>query len=127
MRPRAADAPGPPAGSLGELRAHGVNLMLGRSVMGFETDENEIRVLLKDEAPFAADIVVLAIGVQPETSLAKAAGLELGVKGSILVNDRMETSVKDIYAVGDAATHGAQGSGSGLGSRVEGALDGPGL
>ena len=86
----------------GELRAHGVHLMLGRSVMGFETDENEIRVLLKDEAPFAADIVVLAIGVQPETSLAKAAGLELGVKGSILVNDRMETSVKDIYAVGDA-------------------------
>ena len=45
---------------------------------------------------------VLAIGVQPETSLAKAAGLELGLKGSILVNDRMETSVKDIYAVGDA-------------------------
>ena len=73
----------------GELRAHGVNLMLGRSVMGFETDENEIRVLLKDEAPFAADIVVLAIGVQPETSLAKAAGLELGLKDSILVNDRM--------------------------------------
>ena len=86
----------------GELRAHGVHLMLGRSVTGFETDENEIRVLLKDEAPFAADIVVLAIGVQPETSLAKAAGLELGLKGSILVNDRMETSAKDIYAVGDA-------------------------
>ena len=86
----------------GELRAHGVHLMLGRSVTGFETDENEIRVLLKDEEPFAADIVVLAIGVQPETSLAKAAGLELGLKGSILVNDRMETSVKDIYAVGDA-------------------------
>ena len=86
----------------GELRAHGVELMLGRSVTGFETDENEIRVLLKDEAPFAADIVVLAIGVQPETSLAKAAGLELGLKGSILVNDRMETSAKDIYAVGDA-------------------------
>ena len=85
-----------------ELRANGVNLMLGRSVTGFETDENEIRVLLKDEAPFGADLVVLAIGVQPESALARATGLELGLKGSILVNDRMETSEKDIYAVGDA-------------------------
>ncbi len=85
-----------------ELRKNGVQLMLGRSVAGFETDENEIRVLLKDEDPFPADIVVLAIGVQPETTLAKNAGLELGVKGSIVVNDRMETSVPDVYAVGDA-------------------------
>ncbi len=86
----------------GELRANGVQLLLGRSVVGFETDEKEIRVLLKDEPCFAADLVVLAIGVQPESALARDAGLELGVKGSILVNDRMETSVKDIYAVGDA-------------------------
>ncbi len=47
-------------------------------------------------------MVVLAIGVTPDTGLAKAAGLELGIKGSILVNDRMETSAPDIYAVGDA-------------------------
>ena len=47
-------------------------------------------------------MVVLAIGVTPDTGLARAAGLELGVKGSIVVNDRMETSVPDIYAVGDA-------------------------
>ena len=47
-------------------------------------------------------MVVLAIGVSPDTGLAKDAGLELGIKGSILVNDRMETSVPDIYAVGDA-------------------------
>ena len=47
-------------------------------------------------------MVVLAIGVTPDSHLAKEAGLELGVRGSILVNDRMETSAPDIYAVGDA-------------------------
>ena len=46
--------------------------------------------------------VVLAIGITPDTALAKEAGLELGIKGSIVVNDRMETSVPDIYAAGDA-------------------------
>ena len=58
--------------------------------------------LLKDEAPLHADMVVLAIGVTPDTALAKEAGLELGMKGSIIVNDRMETSIQDIYAAGDA-------------------------
>lgn len=47
-------------------------------------------------------MVVLAIGVTPDTKLAKEAGLELGIKGSILVNEHMQTSVPDIYAVGDA-------------------------
>ena len=47
-------------------------------------------------------MVVIAIGITPEFALAKEAGLSLGMKGSILVNDRMETSVPDIYAVGDA-------------------------
>lgn len=58
--------------------------------------------MLKDEQPLHADIVILAIGVTPDTQLAKDAGLKLGIKGSIAVNDRMETSVPDIYAVGDA-------------------------
>ena len=47
-------------------------------------------------------MVLMAIGVNPETTLAKKAGLELGIKGAIVVNDKMETSVPDIYAVGDA-------------------------
>ena len=59
-------------------------------------------VLLKDGATLHADMVVLAIGVSPDTELARGAGLELGVRNSIVVNDRMETSVPDIYAVGDA-------------------------
>ena len=85
-----------------EMRKHGVRLALGRTVEGFEENGGGVDVLLKDEAPHHADMVVLAIGVTPDTALAKAAGLELGIKGSIVVNDRMETSVPDIYAVGDA-------------------------
>ena len=85
-----------------EMRKHGVKLALGHTVEGFEERNGGVDVLLKDEQPLHADLVVLAIGVTPDTGLAKEAGLELGIKGSILVNDRMETTVPDIYAVGDA-------------------------
>ena len=85
-----------------EMRKHGVKLALGHTVEGFEETEDGVRVLLKDEVPLQADMVILAIGVTPDTRLAKEAGLELGIKGSILVNDKMETSAPDIYAVGDA-------------------------
>ena len=86
-----------------KLRKKGVRLLLGCSVEGFEAGgQGGARVLLKGEAPLEADMVILAIGVTPDTRLAQEAGLTLGLKGSIVVNDRMETSVPDIYAVGDA-------------------------
>ena len=85
-----------------EMRAHGVHLALGRSVEGFEERDGGIDVLVAGEEPLRADMVVLAIGVTPDTALAEATGLETGIKGSIVVNDRMETGVEDIYAVGDA-------------------------
>ncbi len=85
-----------------EMRKHGVKLALGYTVEGFEEKNNGVDVLLQDTVPLHADMVVLAIGVTPESELAKNAGLSLGMKGSILVNERMETSVPDIYAVGDA-------------------------
>ena len=85
-----------------EVRKHGVKLALGYSVEGFEEKDGGIDVLLKDHPSLHADMVVLAIGVQPEGELAESACLALGLKGSILVNERMETSVPDIYAVGDA-------------------------
>ena len=85
-----------------ELRRHGVGLCLGRTVEGFAEKDGGVDVLLRDEAPLHADMVVLAIGVTPDTELARSAGLELGIKDSILVNDRMETSVPGIYAAGDA-------------------------
>lgn len=85
-----------------EMRKHGVRLALGHTVEGFEEKGGGVDVLLKDEKPLHTDMVILAIGVTPDTWLAKEAGLELGIKGSIVVNDRMETSAADIYAVGDA-------------------------
>ncbi len=86
----------------GEVRRHGIRLALGHTVEGFQEKDGGVDVLLKDAAPLHADLVILAIGVTPDTALASKAGLELGLKGSIVVNDRMETSVPDIYAVGDA-------------------------
>ena len=85
-----------------EMRKHGIQLALGYTVEGFEEQGDGVNVLVKDNAPLHADLVILAIGVTPESILAKEAGLALGIKESILVNDRMETSVPDIYAVGDA-------------------------
>ena len=67
-----------------EARKHGVKLALGYTVEGFEEKDGGVDVLLKDSAPLHADMVVLAIGITPDTALAKEAGLELGIKGSIV-------------------------------------------
>ena len=85
-----------------ELRTHGVRLALGHTVEGFAEAEGGVQVLLQDEAPLQADMVILAIGVTPDSHLAAEAGLDLGIKGTIAVNDHMQTSDPDIYAVGDA-------------------------
>ncbi len=85
-----------------EIRKNGIHLMLDTMVEGFADNDCGINVKLKNAQALHTDMVVMAIGVAPETTLAKNAGLELGIKGSIVVNDRMETSVPDIYAVGDA-------------------------
>ena len=85
-----------------ELRRHGVNLVFGHTVEKISDNESGVTVTLDNGCTLHADMAVAAIGVAPDTALAKDAGIELGVKGSIVVNDRMETSVPDIYAVGDA-------------------------
>lgn len=85
-----------------QMRKNGVKLKLGASVEGFKKTEKGIEVFLKDREAVHADMVILAIGVTPDTKLAEAAGIELGLKGSIVVNEHMETSVPDIYAGGDA-------------------------
>ena len=84
-----------------ELRRQGIKLVFGNKVEKI-TAENNATVVLDSGCTFQADMVVVAIGVVPDTSLAKGAGLELGIKDSIVVNDKMETSIQDIYAVGDA-------------------------
>lgn len=85
-----------------KFRSKDVVLKLGADVTGFEPKEDGVHVQLKDGQSIPADLVLLAIGVSPESTLAKEAGLELGIKGAIVVNDRMETSAADVYAVGDA-------------------------
>lgn len=85
------------------LRQKGIKLQFGSYVSGFARDDDgTLLTLLDGQAPLKADMVLLAIGVTPDTALASAAGLRLGMRGSIKVNERMETSAPDIYAVGDA-------------------------
>nr|WP_297171562.1 FAD-dependent oxidoreductase [uncultured Agathobaculum sp.] len=85
-----------------EVRRHGIKLALGSMVEGFKAQGGGVDVMLAGGRQLHADMVVLAIGVAPDTALAQQAGLAMGLKGSIVVNDRMETSAPDIYAVGDA-------------------------
>lgn len=85
-----------------KLREKGIRLELGRGVSGFKERDGQIFTLIDGQDPLPADLVLLAIGVTPDSGLAKQAGLALGIKGSIVVNDHMETSAPDIYAVGDA-------------------------
>ena len=85
-----------------EVREHGIDLRLRADVTGFEEADGHVVTHVADENSIVADMVLLAIGVAPESHLAKEAGIELGIKGSIVVNDRMETSAPDVYAVGDA-------------------------
>lgn len=85
-----------------EVRKNGVTLMLSHFVEGFKDTDYGIDVKLKNAPIIHTDMVVMAIGVAPETAIAKTAGIDTGIKDSIVVNDKMETSLPDIYAVGDA-------------------------
>jgi NADPH-dependent 2,4-dienoyl-CoA reductase/sulfur reductase-like enzyme/rhodanese-related sulfurtransferase len=84
-----------------ELRRHHIDLVLGDSVAAFETGP-ALTCRLASGRTVAADLVVLSIGVHPDTALARAAGLTLGKRGHICVNGFMQTSDPDIYAAGDA-------------------------
>jgi NADPH-dependent 2,4-dienoyl-CoA reductase/sulfur reductase-like enzyme len=90
-----------------KMRSHQVNLVLGDSVAKFSPNpdlgaDGGIVVTTKSGTTHQADIVILGIGVRPETALAKAAGLEIGDRGGIRVNEQMQTSDPKIWAVGDA-------------------------
>jgi NADPH-dependent 2,4-dienoyl-CoA reductase/sulfur reductase-like enzyme/rhodanese-related sulfurtransferase len=85
------------------MERRGVKIELGDGVAGFrQSGEGKIVVLTESGEAYQADIVILAIGVRPETALAKLAGLELGQRGGIRVDEQMGTSNPDIFAVGDA-------------------------
>ena len=82
---------------------HGVRLELNDGVAGFQQSaDGSLEVLTSSGKRHPADIVILAIGVRPETALAKMAGIEIGQRGGIRVDEQMRTSDPDIFAVGDA-------------------------
>ncbi len=83
------------------LMDKGIGLYLGKGVDHFEPLNGRIRVFFGDGENIDTDLVVLSIGVRPNVALAQQAGIALGERG-IRVNNYLETSVKDIYAVGDA-------------------------
>lgn len=84
------------------MNEKGIKLMLNTAVTGFVECDDKIITQTSDGCEIESEVVILSMGVVPETDLAREAGLELGIKGSIVVNEQMETSKKDIYAVGDA-------------------------
>jgi NADPH-dependent 2,4-dienoyl-CoA reductase/sulfur reductase-like enzyme/rhodanese-related sulfurtransferase len=85
------------------LRHHGVRLVLDDGVAGFtRAAGGAIEVQTKSGSIYLADLVILALGVRPDTALAKTAGLEIGERGGIRVDDQMRTNDPDIFAVGDA-------------------------
>lgn len=84
------------------LMEKGVNLYLEQAVASFEKIGKEIKVIFKNGQSILADIVILSIGVRPETTLARAAELTIGEAGGIAVNDYLQTSDESIYAIGDA-------------------------
>ncbi len=84
------------------LMDKGVNLYLEQAVASFERAGKELKVIFQNGQSVQADIIILSIGVRPETTLARAAGLTIGETGGIAVNDFLQTSDEAIYAIGDA-------------------------
>ncbi|MBF0408242.1 MAG: FAD-dependent oxidoreductase [Candidatus Riflebacteria bacterium] len=85
------------------IRFNGVDLKLGSQVSGISRTEKKLTVQFADGKSMETDMVVLSIGVRPETKLAKDSGLQIGERGGILVDENLRTGDPDIYAIGDAA------------------------
>jgi len=85
------------------LRDSGVTLHLEEELRSFRTADGKVTGIVTDKRTLPADMVILGLGVRPNTALAKAAGIPLGEKGAIRVNPRMETGIAGIWAAGDCA------------------------
>lgn len=102
LLPRQMDNEG--AGVLkGQLEKMGFSFYLGAKIKEITGSDNAAGVLLEDGTEIEGDLVIISAGVRPRTELAK--GLGLTVNKGVLVNDRMETEIKDIYAAGDLIEH----------------------
>ncbi len=85
-----------------ELEQNGIQLQLNDGIVAFTDTPQDIKVQLKSGRSLEAELVILAMGVRPDTDFLRESGITLGERGHIKVNSHMETNVKDIYAVGDA-------------------------
>jgi len=85
-----------------ELAENDIELILNDGVKSFSEIGNQVEVILSSQTKLKADIVILAIGVTPDTAFLKDTELEFGPRGHIVVNDKMQTNIEGIYAVGDA-------------------------
>jgi len=85
-----------------EITDNGIRLMLNDRVKAFKDEESCVEIALNSGKKLSADLVILAIGVVPDTEFLRDSGLSLGVKGHILVDEKMQTNVANVYAVGDA-------------------------
>lgn len=85
-----------------EITNHGVKVILNDGVKEFKEHESVVEVSLNSGTMLNADLVILAIGVTPDTSFLKNSGINLGIKGHILVKETMETNIPTVFAVGDA-------------------------
>ncbi|RMC98699.1 CoA-disulfide reductase [Clostridium autoethanogenum] len=85
-----------------ELEDNGVEIILNDGVKEFKEEGTGVNVILNSGKILYADMIILAIGVKPDTAFLKESGIEFGPKGHIIVNDKMETNVEGVYAVGDA-------------------------
>lgn len=85
-----------------ELAGNGINLLTNSKVVKFENRDEKVFVSLENGDIIKGDLVILAIGVSPDTKFLSDSGINLGERGHILVNEHLETNIKDIYALGDA-------------------------
>ena len=85
-----------------EVQDNGIDIILSDGVKSFKDNENSVEITLNSGEKITSDIIILAIGVFPDTKFIKEAGIKTGARGHVLVNDKMETSAEGVYAVGDA-------------------------
>ena len=85
-----------------ELVNNGINLMISEKVVEFQEDGNEIIIKLESGKIVTTDMVILSIGVSPDTKFLQGSGINLGERGHILVNENLETNIDGVYALGDS-------------------------
>jgi NADPH-dependent 2,4-dienoyl-CoA reductase/sulfur reductase-like enzyme len=85
------------------MHRFGMTLRLGETVTGFDTDNDRVSAVVTDQAVLPADVVILGLGVRPNTELARAAGVPVGPSGAIAVDQRMRTGIDGVWAGGDCA------------------------